>query len=207
MSFIAGYLMGLEEGGGSSSDSRVQKLKNAPVKWGFNIGRYTILVKITDIVDQIEMLKLYDSEEQIKDHIIYNSIYYCVYFQDEFLYAVSIPRFEKKYHLSNLGADTKILDTITENYDFFIRNGTMSLKKSDDFLNIKVEGVYTHRISSYLGYDHILSGTSTSLYEFTNSCNAFNGSLENNYNYIVADGVDFYDAVIGLFNTCKANAD
>ena len=193
--------------GGGGSDSRIEKLDKAPVKWGFPIGDFTILVKIAYDVDYDQQLFLYDSENVVKDYIQWFDIYYCVYHNGKFKYAIANSQFMKKFHQCNLGANTKIIDTITETYDYFITDATMKLMSSSGFLNIKVNGLYTQKVTSYMGEEHTISSVTTSQQSFYHSCSSF-GQCSDSYKHCIMDvnADDFYGTVIELYKTCRSLA-
>ena len=193
----------ISNNGESGIDSRVKRLDNTPTLWNFNISdEWDIRVKITYDVDHNQYFVLYDSENVVKDYIQFFDIYYCVYYKNKFKYAIANANFGQKYHLSNLGVDTKVIDTITETYDYLITDGNMKINTNSptSFLRIDVNGIYTQKITSYTGYEHIISGESISQRSFGHSCSTFNG-----YTNLVIDGNvnDFYGTVIDLYNVCR----
>lgn len=196
-------------GGGVGADSRIEKLDKAPVKWGFPIGDFTILVKIAYDVDCDQQLILSDSENVVKDYIQWFDIYYCVYHNGKFKYAIAEnSQLMKKFHQCNIAANTKIIDTITETYDYFITDASMELKSSSDFLKIKVNGLYTQKVTSYLGEEHTVSGVTISQQNFSHSCSSFGQCSSGAYTHCIMDvnADDFYGTVIELYNTCRSLA-
>lgn len=99
--YILGYHAGKKKSGGGGSDSRIEKLDKSPVKWGFPIGDFTIIVKIAYDVDCDQKLILFDSENAVKDYIQWFDIYYCVYYKGKFKYAIANSQFKKKFHQSS----------------------------------------------------------------------------------------------------------
>lgn len=217
MSFIAGYLLGLEDGTKIVEvDPRIKKLDElVPLSViGIpNMGKsdvWNIRIKIADDIDNMQYFQFGNTHGGIVNYITMWTLYYCVYLNDEFKYATCQNPFYMKYQENYQNADVpNRLYFISRNTDFLITSASPTFRSSEDFLSISLEGTY---INTYTAYswtndaDRIEGETSTTTHTFSASKNDFCGTTYNGYYIVNGNGDDFKNYVYGLYADCRAYA-
>ena len=155
MSFIAGYLMGLDEGGGAPTyiDPRIAKLtdnKAYPPLWvcGIEDG-WNIRVKFASDIDNARVYKFGDRHHGIQHYSEWWTIYYCVYHNDDFKFAACKNPFYMKYweDYQNLDVPNRLY-AIYSYSDFLISEGSLSFNSSTG-LSVNVEGTFIQSVTGY----------------------------------------------------------
>ena len=212
MSFIAGYLLGLGDGGKIIEiDPRIKQLDAlAPLCVVGVADGWNIRVKIASDIDNMQCFQFGNTHGGLVNYITMWTLYYCVYLNDEFKYATCQNPFYMKYQENYQNADVpNRLYSISRNTDFLITSASPTFRSGGDFLSISLEGTY---INTYTAYswtndaDRIEGETSTTTHTFSASKGDFEGSQYNGYYIVNGNADDFKNAVYGLYAACRVRA-
>ena len=212
MSFIAGYLLGLGDGGKIIEvDPRIKQLDAlAPLCVVGVADGWNIRVKIASDIDNMQCFQFGNTHGGLVNYITMWTLYYCVYLNDEFKYATCQNPFYMKYQENYQNADVpNRLYFISRNTDFLITSASPTFRSGGDFLSISLEGTY---INTYTAYswtndaDRIEGETSTTTHKFSASKGDFNGPQSGGYYIVNGNADDFKNAVYGLYAACRVRA-
>ena len=217
MSFIAGYLLGLEDGAKIVEvDPRIKKLDElAPLRViGIpNMGKsdvWNIRIKIASDIDNAQYFNFAPSHGGIGDYITMWTLYYCVYLNDEFKFATCHNPFYRKYQENYQYADTpNRLYSITKTSGFQVTSAEATFKSGYNFLTVDVKGTYIESRTAYSWTNdgqRIEGETTDTNYNFNDSKNDFNGTDYNGCYIVNGNGDDFKNYVYGLYAVCRARA-
>lgn len=209
MSFIAGYLLGLDEGGSdSSADPRVKKLEALEALWTGDIeDGWNIRVKIASDIDNDRLYKFGSTHHSIYDYNECEAIYYCVYLNDSFKYAVcrNMGYFAYKENYQNYDVPDRLY-YISRITSVKVTSGEIRFDSaSSSGPSVRVNGSFDFSQTNYDWTDNgdrIEEETYSSNQTFGHSCGSFFGEIDG-WRYI-AKGTkdDFENAVYGLYFAC-----
>ena len=212
MSFIAGYLLGLEDGTKIVEvDPRIKKLDELEELCKIKIDEeWNIRVKIASDIDNMQYFQFGNTHGGLVNYITQWTMYYCVYLNDEFKYATCNNPFWTKYQENYQNADVpNRLYAIYRNTGFKVTSAEASFRTGGGFLSISVKGTYTSSTTAYSwtnDTDRIEGETTISTSPFSSSKSDFDGSQYGG-NYIVnGNADDFKNYVYGLYAVCRSKA-
>ena len=165
-------------------------------------------MKIAYDVDNSQYFSFSYSHGGIVSYSSFWGIYYCVYLDNEFKYAVCDPAFHIRYQENY--QDSTVPDRLysTNEYsDLVITSGDMEIYSGgSNFLQLSVGGSCIKSYTPYSwtnDYDRIKGETETSTSTFSNSETSFAGSTSGGYYIINGGAEDFRNAVRGLYDVCR----
>ena len=217
MSFIAGYLLGLEDGTKIVEvDPRIKKLDElVPLSViGIpNMGKsdvWNIRIKIASDIDNMQYLCFAPNHGGIGDYITMWTLYYCVYLNDEFKFATCRNPFYRKYQENYQYADTpNRLYSITRTSGFQVTSAKATFKSGYNFLTVDVKGTYIESRTAYSWTNdgqRIEGETTDTNSIFSDSKSDFNGTQYNGCYIVNSNADDFKNYVYGLYADCRAYA-
>lgn len=217
MSFIAGYLLGLEDGTKIVEvDPRIKKLDElVPLSViGIpNMGKsdvWNIRIKIASDIDNAQYFNFAPNHGGIGDYITMWTLYYCVYLNNEFKFATCRNPFYRKYQENYQYADTpNRLYSITRTSGFQVTSAEATFKSGYNFLTVDVKGTYTESLTAYSwtnDADRIEGETTNTNSIFSDSKSDFNGTQYNGCYIVNGNADDFKNYVYGLYADCRAYA-
>ena len=212
MSFIAGYLLGLGDGGKIIEvDPRIKQLDAlAPLCVVGVADGWNIRVKIASDIDNMQYFQFGNTHGGLVNYITQWTMYYCVYLNDEFKYATCNNPFWTKYQENYQNADVpNRLYNIYRNSGFKITSAEASFRTGGSFLSISVKGTYTSSVTAYSwtnDTDRIEGETTISTSSFSSSKSDFDGSQYGGHYIVNGNADDFKNYVYGLYAVCRSKA-
>lgn len=213
MSFIAGYLMGLGEGDGTPTyiDPRIPKLTDnsvyPPMRVCSIADGWNIRIKAASDIDNARSYHFGTIHHNIQHYTEWWSLYYCVYYNDEFRYAVCNNPFLWKYEENYQNADVpNNLYSIRRISGILINSAEITFpSQAVNGPCVSIEGTYVDSKTYYSWTNEgtrIEGETETANSSFSKSCESFFGDTSSQ-NLIVNGGAsDFENAVYGLYAAC-----